>query len=69
VFATFPNDDVGSTIGEKFGLSDVYQKFGSRVDAISDILSFLVKLDEGQKLTSDWKWDAYGDGGGERQEK
>lgn len=27
--------------------SDVYQKFGSRIDAISDLLSFLVKREEG----------------------
>ena len=26
--------------------SDVYQKFGSRIDAISDLLPFLVKWDE-----------------------
>ena len=34
-------------LGRELTESDVYQEFGSRIDAISDLLSFLVKLEEG----------------------
>jgi hypothetical protein len=32
-------------LGRELCLADVYQKFGSRIDAISDLLPFLVKCD------------------------
>lgn len=37
-----------NNLGRELTLSDVYQKFGSRIDAINDVLSFLVKWDEGK---------------------
>jgi hypothetical protein len=33
-------------LGRELCLSDVYQKFGSRIDAINDMLPFLVKCKE-----------------------
>ena len=34
-------------LGRELRLSDVYQKFGSRIAAINDVLPFLAKWDEG----------------------
>jgi hypothetical protein len=34
-------------LGRELTESDVYQKFGSRIDAINDVLPFLVKWEEG----------------------
>jgi hypothetical protein len=36
-----------NNLGRELTLSDVYQKFGSRIDAINDVLPFLVNLEEG----------------------